>query len=1567
MTNTLGNDRPGKGQPEPALRSAKTLARSLAFTNPLSSLLAALVSAIALSMLAAFPAPVLGQFTCVNCPPSPGGPPTLGGVFMAGFIYIDSSSGNRLRAGDNLEIQEGGSVTLQIRLSNAPLANTSPRVVIGDAFNSANRDLTYSPSTLTFTSSDHGPKSITVTAAEDADMTDDRGRIVFYIHDGDARVYIADSQFRGFTITDNDKPPKGEIKASASGSITPDESEDFVITEGTSGMLSVSLDTAPNADVTVSITGTHSQMSFSPSTLTFTTANYATPQTVTVTVAYDDNDTTDTGNITLSATGGVDANDVTRRFTINEPSTPPSGEIELSAGTVNVTEGSTTGSPFTVKLSEQPSASVTVSLAKTNDDVTLSPTSLTFTTSNYGTAQDVTVKAGHDDDATDDTDNISVSATGGIVASEVFKAVSVQDDDGSIVIDPATAITLEEDGGEDRTGTFTVKLGAAPTSTAVLSVTSGDTGAVGVSPATLTFDSTNHDTAQTVTLTAHSDDDALYESVVITLAVVSGIRAADATKTVKVEDDDGGISLGSGGDGTLALVEGSGNNGTLSVTLVKAPSGNVTIDVTSDDTGAVTVSPATLTFNSSNYSTAQTITLAPVADADGTDESVVITLKVSAASEYNSAPVMKSVSVTDDDGGIDLSSAAVAITEGGDKKTFTVTLDAAPASSAMLSVTVGDPEAVLLEVQEDISTPLVRATRPVQVSSTTLTFTSSNYSTEQTITLVPVDDDDGTDESVDITFSVTEGYTADDETKSISISDDDGEIVLDDTGDLTLSESDPGTFRVKLDAPPVSRADLSVAISDTAVARLSPAMLSFTPDNYDQYQTVTVTPENDSDSSNESATVTLAVSGSGYTAASQTKTVKVIDDDGILLDLASPMLALSEEGDGSSASFTVRLGGRPSANAMVTVTSSDTGAVSVSPATLTFMSGNYGIAQSVTVSAVDDTDAADETVTITLASTSVSSDMTVAVSVTDNDGGIELDNDNILSIAEGGSDTFTVKLPLITSDVVLSISSSEDGKDEPKIRSVSPKELTFTSSNYSTAQTVTVQSNYDDDAMDDEDISIIVSAKSGMTAPDVIKKVTLEEPDSAPKGNMVVTPTGAIAIDEGQSKSIEVALDKQPSAAVSVALSLVDSDDRNEITFSPASLVFGVANWMEKQTVLVVSEPDDDDESESDIEIEFEAVGGLDAEAVKKAVNITDRISGGSIVVNPAETLTITEGGSGVLTVNLGSLPSADVNVSLSKVADEITLSESSLTFTPSNWSEEQVVTVGSSRDTDTEDEAHTIVIKVTKIVEVMEDGVVVGERVVDDESFPERRIEVRVRDVTEYLPVKAQALALPPATVQDSSTLRVHCKQDSPCFVMLDCTAQDDGSLFEGWISDAIPAHGARTLTAADIERYTGASWSGKGRLGCALRSEQNIGAQVWTRSGDGVLVNNSAAIHSAREGTGYRVDIESIPEPGGAEESNLRIRCLAPEGEHCSSIGIACFDDEGTMYDGGVISIRRLTVHHLQSEALAQLIGHRWTGMGLSCEIVSENPLTVQVLTRTGGGGALVNNSATGRGRER
>ncbi|MBF2761236.1 MAG: hypothetical protein ISN28_13410, partial [Ectothiorhodospiraceae bacterium AqS1] len=115
---------------------------------------------------------------------------------------------------------------------------------------------------------------------------------------------------------------------------------------------------------------------------------------------------------------------------------------------------------------------------------------------------------------------------------------------------------------------------------------------------------------------------------------------------------------------------------------------------------------------------------------------------------------------------------------------------------------------------------------------------------------------------------------------------------------------------------------------------------------------------------------------------------------------------------------------------------------------------------------------------------------------------------------------------------------------------------------------------------------------------------------------------------------------------------------------------------------------------------------------------------------------------------------------------------------------------------------------------------------------------------------------------------------------------------------------------------------------------------------------------------GDTHRADIESIPSPDEFDESNIRIRCISAlgSGGHCLGTYFLCYTDDGKRYEWDLGRIDRLATRHLQSEELAEAIDHRWPGLGLSCEIHSKGEFTVQVLTRTGGGGALVNNSASG-----
>ena len=170
----------------------------------------------------------------------------------------------------------------------------------------------------------------------------------------------------------------------------------------------------PTADVTVTVAG-HSNVTPSPTTLTFTSQNWATAQTVTVT-AVEDSDRDDE-IVTLSNNPSGAEYDIvdTVSVKLNVADNDNPG-VNISKQTLTVGEGNTTGNSYTVALFTLPLANVTVTVAGYSDtDVILTPDppTLVFTTMNWKTAQTVTVTvtAGEDDDAANDTVTLTHSAT----------------------------------------------------------------------------------------------------------------------------------------------------------------------------------------------------------------------------------------------------------------------------------------------------------------------------------------------------------------------------------------------------------------------------------------------------------------------------------------------------------------------------------------------------------------------------------------------------------------------------------------------------------------------------------------------------------------------------------------------------------------------------------------------------------------------------------------------------------------------------------------------------------------------------------------------------------------------------------------------------------------------------------------------------------------------------------------------------------------------------------------------------------------------------------------------------
>ena len=194
--------------------------------------------------------------------------------------------------------------------------------------------------------------------------------------------------------------------------------------EGARIAFSVRLAIAPGANIPVTITRTSGDTDlnvFTGSSLTFTPANFATPQTVMLEASQDADATNDQAIFTVASTGLTSQNVSLTALEDDLLSLVPSVNV------LAINEG-TTGQ-FTVRLNDAPAANTTVTVARTSGDTDVSVSggaSLVFTPLNFATPQTVTIAAAEDADFVADSAVIAVQAPG-LVTRTV--SVTVTDND----------------------------------------------------------------------------------------------------------------------------------------------------------------------------------------------------------------------------------------------------------------------------------------------------------------------------------------------------------------------------------------------------------------------------------------------------------------------------------------------------------------------------------------------------------------------------------------------------------------------------------------------------------------------------------------------------------------------------------------------------------------------------------------------------------------------------------------------------------------------------------------------------------------------------------------------------------------------------------------------------------------------------------------------------------------------------------------------------------------------------------------------------------------------------------
>ncbi len=927
--------------------------------------------------------------------------------------------------------------------------------------------------------------------------------------------------------------------------------------------------------------------------------------------------------------------------------------VTVSPASLDIDEGDSES--YTVELDTQPTGTVTVAVTSDHTDVSVSPASLTFTATNWDTAQTVTVETEEDDDAADETAELTNNPSGADYGAVASATVDVTVDDGDVRGVTVSPASLDIDEGESDD--YTVKLDSQPTGTVTVTVSSDHTD-VSVSPASLTFTATNWDTAQTVTVSGVEDAGCADESATVsnTPSGADYDEVTAATVSVTVTDDD--ICDPVFSSASVAVEE--GDTATYNVKLSTQPTGNVTVAVASSDTDAAGVSPSSLTFTTSNWSTWKTVTVSGVEDAACADESATLEHSASGGG-YGGADGDVEVTVTDDDNCelvFDPSSVSV---EEDDTATYNVKLSTQPTGNVTVDVESSDTDAA-------------------GVSPSSLTFTTSNWSTWKTVTVSGVEDAACADESATLEHSASGGgYGGADGDVEVTVTDDDNCELVFDPSSVSVEEDDTATYNVKLSTQPTGNVTVDVESSDTGAAGVSPSSLTFTATNWSTWKTVTVSGVEDAACADESATLEHSASGGGYGGADGDVEVTVTDDDNCEL-VFDPSSVSVEEGD--TATYNVKLSTQPTGNVTVAVASSDTDAAGVSPSSLTFTATNWSTWKTVTVSGVEDAACADESATLEHSASGGGyggADGDVAVSVTDDDECPVVFSSTNVSVEEGDTATYSVRLPTQpTGNVTVDVESSDTDA-----AGVSPSSLTFTTSNWSTWKTVTV-SGVEDAACADESATLEHSASGGgYGGADGDVEVTVTDDDNC---ELVFDPS-SVSVEEDDTATYNVKLSTQPTGNVTVD---VESSDTGAAGVSPSSLTFTATNWSTWKTVTVSGVEDAACADESATLEHSASGGGYGGADGDVEVTVTDD-DNCELVFDPSS-VSVEEGDTATYNVKLSTQPTGNVTVAVaSSDTDAAGVSPSSLTFTATNWSTWKTVTVSGVEDAACADESATL------------------------------------------------------------------------------------------------------------------------------------------------------------------------------------------------------------------------------------------------------------------------------------
>ena len=1131
-------------------------------------------------------------------------PPVVTLVLGPALIDEMSSSNSTSTVTAMLDRPSSGATTITVTAEAVGPAEAADFALAGSTLTIAAGD-TNSSGTVTITAQDNNVDAPDKEVRVSATATNTRG----------PGGLAGDPSPVTLTIQDDEPAPKATLLVAVNSireSDDPDQPGDQHLTT-----VSASLQHPSSETTTITITPLAADFTLSSSgTLTIEAGETLSAAPVTLTAVDDNVDAPDKTGRTINATAvntqGVEQPDGVG-LTIVDDEPAPVVTLVLSSNAIDEN-----GGPATVmaRLSHPSSqdTSVTVGAAAVSpardSDYGLSGSVLSIPAGDTASTGSATVTpVDNNTDAPDKQVTVSATATNtqGLAGNPAPVTLTIEDDEPAPTVTLSLSpITIPEAGGRSA---VTARLSHPSSESTVLRVS-----AAAVSPAeaadfSLVGSSLNIpvglvDSAGTVSLTARDNDvDAANKQVTVSAEATNnqGLRegSSDVTTpvtvgplTLNITDDDARGFVWA--PESLTLVEFA--QIPFTVALTSEPTEDVTVSLTSSlgrlaegETSLDWMVPLTLTFTPTNWKVSRYVNY--WSNAPGTD-----TIRLEAAGgDY--AGLVGNLRATAF--GFDATATAVVLTvdreevaEGGGLVTLRVRVGLNGSSrqtETRVSVTVGPGTA---SADDFTASP----------ASFTATIESGNTFVYQTIALTPTQDgiQEGNETIMLSGTTTASGLTV--EPAEVTILDDDMRGITVTPTRLAVDENGSRNYTVVLDSQPSGDVTLTATVSGAGDVTVSPETLTFTATDWQTPKPVTVSAADDADSADGQATVTHAVSGADYgdnNVGAASVQVTVDDDDGRGVVVSTRDLPVRE---GESATYTVALNSEPTGDVLVRPSVSGDADITVQPASLTFTAADWSAAQTLTVSAANDVDGADDRASVSHAVSGAdygaNNVLGPDVFVTASDSGVTLATANLRLqfAAVDDFDTVYENISSFSLDVFAELTGGarstptrltvlvRGGTASYDDFSATPSAFQLTIPAGRTSGSASFLLTLTNDDVDEDDETIVLT----VTSTDVqVPDFELRLVDDDERG-LQVSPS-SLTVNEDESAMYLLSLTSEPTGTVTVTPSVSGA---TEVTVRPEALTFTAADWNRQQTVRVFAARDADGQNDDRADVTHSASGG---------------------------------------------------------------------------------------------------------------------------------------------------------------------------------------------------------------------------------------------------------------------------------------------------------------------------------------------------------------------------------------